>query len=322
MAFFGNPALVDMSRVYVKADAYGGAGAYARVAIKKGETVEKGIVRVHEGLDGNECAYVFTWSTEEPRQWASGSGASVFYNMAEKPNTEMERDFENKKFRIYATRDIEKDEELTHVYISATWRKCFADLKPIAEKYIKAQAEATKEGSTNGNASNGPADNVSFLANIAPCCFTREREEEIEGEVPGIVDMSKITVKNDAYGGAGAYAKVAIKKDELVESGIVRELPLDGNVNPFVFTWSSTEPRKWASGSGASVFYNMCEDPNTHMTRDYAKNSFTIHATRDIPVGEELTHVYISATWRKCFTDLKPMAERYMAKQAELEKKA
>lgn len=301
-----SPPLVNMSKVYVKADAYKGHGAFARVPIKKGELVESGIVRVHEGLDGDTCPFVFTWSEGEPRKWASGSGASVFYNMCETPNTHMTRNFKQNSFEIHATKDIEKDEELTHVYISATWRKCFADLKPMAEKYLE-------------NEKNNTQDRGFFCA--VPCIGRSAPKEEpaagadVEGEVPGVVDMSKVVVRKDAYGGAGAYAKVDIKKGELVEKGIIRRLDLDGNINPFVFTWSEKEPRVWGSGSGASVFYNMCATPNTHMTRDFKNDSFEIHAEKDIKAGEELTHVYISATWRKCFEDLKPMAEEYLANQ-------
>jgi hypothetical protein len=284
--------LVDCDQVYVKHDKYGGAGAFARCAIKKGQLVEKGIVRECK-IDG-ESPFVFTWSEGEPRKWATGSGASTFYNMTANPNTHMTRQFDKHTFQIHATRDIAKDEELTHVYISATWRECFKDLKPMAEKYIKNQ-----EGKT-------------------PETFDSQEmalSEPLEGKVPGLMDMSKVLVKPDKYGGAGAFARVRIKKGQLIERGIVRELPVDGNVEPFVFTWSQSEPRKWAHGSGSSIFYNMAEDPNTHMIRDFEKNSWTIVALRDIPEGEELTHVYISATWRTCFADLKPIAEKYLEKQ-------
>jgi len=283
---------VNMDKVYCKPDAWGGMGAFARVPIAAGEVIEKGIVRVLP-LDGNDCPFVFTWSEGEPRQWASGSGASVFYNMAEDPNTDMKRDFKNNSFEIVANRDIAADEELTHVYISATWRKCFTDLKPIAEAYIKKNPKGHKDL---------PAPSK------PPAALP-------EGPVPGTVDMSKVYVKPDAWGGHGAFAKQAIKKGDLIERGIVRVLPVDGNESPFVFTWSEGEPRKWASGSGASVFYNMSEDPNTHMTRYFDEERFEIHAARDIEKDEELTHVYISATWRKCFEDLKPMAEAYLKKQ-------
>eukprot|EP00518_Triparma_eleuthera_P005152 CAMPEP_0182463158 /NCGR_PEP_ID=MMETSP1319-20130603/7169_1 /TAXON_ID=172717 /ORGANISM="Bolidomonas pacifica, Strain RCC208" /LENGTH=135 /DNA_ID=CAMNT_0024662665 /DNA_START=230 /DNA_END=637 /DNA_ORIENTATION=- len=124
-------SLVDASRVYVKADAYGGAGAYAATAIPKGSLVEKGIVRVLTNIDGNENPYVFTWSDERPNTtWACGSGCSTFYNTAEEElaNTHMERDFANCSFVITATKDIAEGEELLHVYKSKGWRTCFQEL--------------------------------------------------------------------------------------------------------------------------------------------------------------------------------------------------
>ena len=47
-------SLVDCSKVLVKPDAYGGAGAYAACNIARGEVVETGIVRVLTNCDGNE----------------------------------------------------------------------------------------------------------------------------------------------------------------------------------------------------------------------------------------------------------------------------
>ena len=43
----------------------------------------------------------------------------------------MKRFFDEDRFEIYARRDIEKDEELTHTYISLEWRECFSDLNKI-----------------------------------------------------------------------------------------------------------------------------------------------------------------------------------------------
>ena len=59
-------SLVDCSKVEVRADAYGGAGAFAAVDVMKGEVVEQGIVRVLTNVDGNENPYVFTWSHARP----------------------------------------------------------------------------------------------------------------------------------------------------------------------------------------------------------------------------------------------------------------
>eukprot|EP00994_Dinema_validum_P005321 NODE_3446_length_553_cov_96.636905_g2911_i0.p1 GENE.NODE_3446_length_553_cov_96.636905_g2911_i0~~NODE_3446_length_553_cov_96.636905_g2911_i0.p1 ORF type:complete len:151 (-),score=57.51 NODE_3446_length_553_cov_96.636905_g2911_i0:101-496(-) len=131
MAAPATPAcsLVDCSRVYVKNDAYGGAGAFAACPIKNGEIVERGIVRRLTNCDGHENPYVFTWSDEQPTTtWATGSGCSTFYNTGEEANTHMVRDFVNDSFEIFATKDIAQDEELTHVYKSKAWRKCFAVL--------------------------------------------------------------------------------------------------------------------------------------------------------------------------------------------------
>ena len=64
-----------------------------------------------------------------------------------------------------------------------------------------------------------------------------------------LVDCSKVYVKSDRFGGAGSYAAVPIRKGELVERGIVRRLPVDGNHCPYVFTWSE-DKTVWASGSG------------------------------------------------------------------------
>ena len=51
-----------------------------------------------------------------------------FYNThATDPNTEMIRYFDEDRFEIYALRDIEVGEELTHTYRSLKWRKCFVD---------------------------------------------------------------------------------------------------------------------------------------------------------------------------------------------------
>jgi hypothetical protein len=49
----------------------------------------------------------------------------------------------------------------------------------------------------------------------------------------GLVGCSKVYVKSDSYGGAGAFAACDISKGEVVEYGIIRVLTnVDGNVNP------------------------------------------------------------------------------------------
>jgi len=108
------------------------------VKYSTGELVEKGIMRrLPDGFDGNACPYIFTWSAERPNKvWGMGSGCAPFYNTCKEgeANTEMNRDFENDTFEIYATRDIEQDEELLHTYISLKWRTCFQQLNEIVHR--------------------------------------------------------------------------------------------------------------------------------------------------------------------------------------------
>lgn len=136
--------IIDCSKVYVKKSNFSNeetgdfAGAFAAVPIKEGELVEKGVMRrLPEGFDGNTCEYIFTWSTERPcPTWGMGSGCAPFYNTCKEgtANTKMIRHFDEDKFEIYATRDIEADEELLHTYISLQWRKCFSDLNKIVHE--------------------------------------------------------------------------------------------------------------------------------------------------------------------------------------------
>mmetsp|Transcript_13119 Transcript_13119/g.28915 ORF Transcript_13119/g.28915 Transcript_13119/m.28915 type:complete len:168 (+) Transcript_13119:43-546(+) len=127
-------SLIDCSKVYVKNDDHGGAGAFAAVPIKAGEVVERGIAR-RLPLDGNACVYVFTWS-EDRTVWAMASGCAVFYNtdLHGNENVKMNRYFDEDRFEFIALRDIEQDEELRHVYKSMSWRKCFEDLHEVRSK--------------------------------------------------------------------------------------------------------------------------------------------------------------------------------------------
>jgi hypothetical protein len=103
-----------------------------------GDLVEKGVMRrLPDGFDGNTCPYIFTWSEERPNKiWGMGSGCSPFFNTDRegKANTHMVRYYDEDRFEIFATRDIEKDEELTHTYVSLKWRTCFADINEIVHK--------------------------------------------------------------------------------------------------------------------------------------------------------------------------------------------
>tara|TARA_Y100001960_G_scaffold309052_1_gene367039 strand:+ start:2009 stop:2386 length:378 start_codon:yes stop_codon:yes gene_type:complete len=119
------------------------------------------------------------------------------------------------------------------------------------------------------------------------------------------VNCSKVCVNdsNIKGGGSGAFANEDIKKGELVESGIVRRVSINGHCCPYVFTWSE-DRTIWAIGSGCSTFYNSSQNPNTSMIRNFDQDTFEIYALQDISKGEELTHKYKSLEWRKCFIGL------------------
>jgi hypothetical protein len=114
-------------------------GAFARRDFKKGELIEKGIMRrLPPSFDGNSNPHVFTWSNERPNKvWGMPSGCAFFYNTnnEENSNTLFQRFFDEDKFEVYAKRDIKKGEELTHTYLSLQWRDAFVDInKKLNEK--------------------------------------------------------------------------------------------------------------------------------------------------------------------------------------------
>eukprot|EP00747_Dinoflagellata_sp_TGD_P199232 gnl/TRDRNA2_/TRDRNA2_72427_c0_seq1.p1 gnl/TRDRNA2_/TRDRNA2_72427_c0~~gnl/TRDRNA2_/TRDRNA2_72427_c0_seq1.p1 ORF type:complete len:160 (+),score=25.08 gnl/TRDRNA2_/TRDRNA2_72427_c0_seq1:77-556(+) len=123
----------------------------------------------------------------------------------------------------------------------------------------------------------------------------------------GLVDCTKVYAKEDRYGGVGVFAAEPIAKGGMIERGIVRRVPVDGHMCPYVFTWSD-DGTVWAVGSGLSMFYNTSLDRpnNAEMKRHLESDSFEILALRDISKHEEITHLYKSIMWRQCF---KPMRE-------------
>ena len=132
---------IDCSKVIVKTSSFSTPnnkfdGAFASTNIKKGELVEKGIMRrlsdnSNPVFDGMKNPYVFTWSDDNPNKtWAFGSGCCSFYNsgLESQTNTHMIRFFDEDRFEIYATKDIKEGDELTHTYKSLKWREVFKPL--------------------------------------------------------------------------------------------------------------------------------------------------------------------------------------------------
>ena len=64
------------------------------------------------------------------------SGCATFFNCAlndEMENTEMIPNYKNNSFKIIATKDIKKGDELFHKYKSLSWRTCFKDIREISQ---------------------------------------------------------------------------------------------------------------------------------------------------------------------------------------------
>ena len=132
---------VDCSKVYVEDSKFSTPdnkfdGAFAKVDIKIGELVEKGLMRRlsdndNKTFDGMKNSFVFTWSNDLPNYtWAFGSGCAAFYNsgLERDTNTRMVRFFDEDRFEIYATKHIKTGDELTHTYKSLKWREVFIPL--------------------------------------------------------------------------------------------------------------------------------------------------------------------------------------------------
>ena len=119
-------SLVDCSKVIVKNTNTMGLGAFINQNIKRGDLIEKGVVRRID-TDGHKSPYLFSWS-EDRTVWAFASGCATFYNTSLDPNTRFVRNYITDTFKIYAQRDIKVGEELTHKYKSLEWRECFQEL--------------------------------------------------------------------------------------------------------------------------------------------------------------------------------------------------
>jgi len=119
-------SLIDCSKVIVKNTNTMGLGAFINQNIKRGDLIEKGVVRRIDS-DGHKSPYLFTWS-EDRTVWAFASGCATFYNTSLDPNTRFVRNYITDTFEIYAIRDIKVGEELTHKYKSLEWRECFQEL--------------------------------------------------------------------------------------------------------------------------------------------------------------------------------------------------
>tara|TARA_B110000046_G_C12975479_1_gene390917 strand:+ start:915 stop:1280 length:366 start_codon:yes stop_codon:yes gene_type:complete len=116
---------IDCSKVYIDKCNLG-LGVFVKEDIKEGELIEKGILEIVNGVDGNINPHLFTWSSDK-KIWASGSGCLPYYNHSDNPNIVKKSDLINNSMEIFALKDIYKGTELRNTYFSKKWRKCFQD---------------------------------------------------------------------------------------------------------------------------------------------------------------------------------------------------
>ena len=104
----------------------GGLGVFATKDIQQGTIIEQGIMSVLNNVDGNENPMLFTWSDDRTK-WAIGTGYLHYYNHDNLPHTNIKKvgDLKNNTMYVFATKHIQKGEELKSVYYSKEWRKCF-----------------------------------------------------------------------------------------------------------------------------------------------------------------------------------------------------
>ena len=116
-----------------------------------------------------------------------------------------------------------------------------------------------------------------------------------------IIYFNKIRLGVSELGGYGVFATDNIKKDELIEIGVMALLNnVDGHENPLLYNWSE-DNKGWAIGTGYLHYYNHSETPNIKKNGDLKNNRIEVYALRDIKCGEELRGYYRSKKWRKCF---------------------
>lgn len=109
-----------MSSVYVKLHSVKGRCVHASRKISAGELIEENHVITYPLLE--EGSKILDWSMEwTDTEDALALGNINLLNHDEDSNCRIENDFVNMTKRVYANRNIEKDEELTIHYDCELW---------------------------------------------------------------------------------------------------------------------------------------------------------------------------------------------------------
>jgi SET domain-containing protein len=135
---------VNCGKVFVDRSRHGW-GVFARRALAQGDVVETGLMIRLRNVDGHDNPHLHTWS-DDRTVWGMPTGCIPLYNHdGERPNVRKIGDLDADTIIVVALRDIAAGEELRNTYLSADWRRCFADLRCDAGGAL--DAEEPEDGS-------------------------------------------------------------------------------------------------------------------------------------------------------------------------------
>lgn len=303
------------------------AGRY----IRKGEIIERGILRAIDdaALDafqanpfvlraGHDFLLGLPWSMypDRPGPGFLPSGSVMTYKRDHEDfNVELtvkESHVAGFEFDVVAVEDIPLGAKLKR-RVSPTCQTLFPGVPRYAELGVMSDADVAEFLDYQGKVDERNA------ANLPAGTSPPELHSELIYEHARLTTTSAVPVVNcgrtvclphPRWDGYGVFASEDIRKGEIVESGLMHELKgLDGNKCPYVFTWNKDGKRhedhtqnRWCTGGGCAMFYNSDFPANVRMYRFHNHFRYLIVATQDIAEGEELMHLYVSSSWRKCFT--------------------
>eukprot|EP00545_Synedropsis_sp_CCMP1620_P012508 CAMPEP_0119010788 /NCGR_PEP_ID=MMETSP1176-20130426/5249_1 /TAXON_ID=265551 /ORGANISM="Synedropsis recta cf, Strain CCMP1620" /LENGTH=176 /DNA_ID=CAMNT_0006963519 /DNA_START=91 /DNA_END=621 /DNA_ORIENTATION=+ len=110
-----------------------GKGVFSTTSFTKGQAIEWGVATIIPRLTIHESDAFFAWTSfSKTGPAATLSGHCLFYNtLGDDSNVRCVPYHEDKRFEIYALRDIEEGEELTIRYDSMNWRDAMTEVKGI-----------------------------------------------------------------------------------------------------------------------------------------------------------------------------------------------
>lgn len=305
---------VDYAAVTLQPDGAGQLIAVASRTLRKGELVERGVLRPIGPGAQPSCFVLERHLDFKPPPDAPvpmtcngfiSSGLGMYYGRGEQGfNAQIELAPEAQttafEFLLHATEDIPAGAPIIRRALKAVRPEHVAN---PARKYAQlcrlSQSDITKyiefRRTLDAEAAAGPGQ-VEELHEAS----LREHIELLEsGKRPLTGDSNTVAVRpHPSWPGYGVFAVKAFKKGEAVEWGIQVQIDgVDGHQCPYVFTWNRDGKRKptgnvWTAGSGASMLYNSTVDSNVRLYRLFDWHSFLIVAKRDIAEGEELTFDY------------------------------